>query len=614
MSESDKQTQPSPEAGASAPPGEPTKRKRKKPLPTVAESNPSQKFERTLRVLKWVGGAALWIFWIVVGIGYCLSKVAEVQRKAEDAQRRFSEVKRNQELSRLSQRNAEAMRPISEFKPNPRLWGADGQDLADFMRRADLPAQIASDRTLDVQPAANVDEQLFMLRKLDFLYGKWPQDLEDREQAAQQLASAKHELVSNLEHVKAKGMQDRLVGMYSDSIQLADRYGPLLVAELNQAEFEREIELYSLEHSRLVGKLQAQAEALAEQLGWDRKEVGFDLHGEDARQFLEAVLRGDYALVQNRLEGLKRVRPRDPFLYAGVGEVFAQQAEILADQHHVQAAIAKHQAAVSEYLRAVELIPFGPFHDELRAEYLWNAAQNADMELYYSGEKGEQPITLANTALKYWPDDPVGQIRHTKAFALARNDFFDEAQKLYEQVGQVRKQDAQFHYGRACLRSMAGEFDDSIADLKAAWAQGYRAVRSMRQDRDLSEVRRAKQSEFGELIAPNWDWNIEYGSSQNNLTISNKSEYALTSLAVKATWKGKDGTMRTEVYWADALPAGETYTFQGVFDSATPGNTDGTACVANISSEELRDVDGVKGQDVLGQYSGIATPDEDWWH
>lgn len=563
------------------------------------------------------------------------------------------------------------------FNPTNAVSQEAQPNLGDFIRSVfsqKASAQIATDTTLSVTPDAKVDEQLYLLRKLEFLYSHWPTGLGDRQEVSQELAALRHEFVRAREFAKARGMDDRLVAMYSDSLEMADRYGELLtdlgaidrdfyrksvqqtteagvdnftegfglggglavagvepitatvvigglaikqaVAGYQQQQqldeqrafaLERRANQYLIERSRLLGRIEVQAGVLAEKFGWDAHEVGFDQDEQESRQILAAVEAGDYAFLLQRAETLKKVRPRDPFVHAGSGELWAVAASNIIGDDMDDDAAAMREAAVKEYLRAVELIPAGKFHDDLRAEYLWNAAQNASLMLYHSRRKNELPITLANTALELRPRDPDGRIRHTKAFALARNGFYDDAITLFDKVGAVRGRDGGFHYDLACLLSMAGKVDESMTHLKAAWAKGQRNVRWLRKDEDLATLRARKPSDFAELTRPQWGWQIDYGFVWNDVVVQNKGDFPLQNVAVKATWKGADGTAYSEVYWADLIQAGGRVKFEGVFDNASKGKADIKNCSANIRSEEIRGVRHVKAKDVTGRYTGTAT-------
>lgn len=489
------------------------------------------------------------------------------------------------------------------------------------------------------------------------------------------MAALRHELERTREFAKTKGMDDRLVAMYSDTIQLVDHYGEMLIdfgaidkefyrksvrqitndsvdnfiegfgvggtlalagvepitatlvigglmikkaldgyqqqQQLDDEKalaLERRVKQYLIERSRMLGRIEVQAGVLAEKFGWDAHEVGFDQDNEkESQQILAALKANDYHYLLERAETLKKARPRDPFVHASYGALLVMRASKIIGYDMDKIAEEARAAAVQEYLRAVELIPAGRFHDDLRAEFLCKAAENASQMLYHSGQKNELPITLANTALKLRPRDPDGQIRSIKAFALARNGFYDDAITLFDKVGLVRGRDAEFHYNLARLLSMAGKVDESMTNLKTTWADGMREVRWMKKDRDLETLRARKPSDFAELIKPEWSWEIDYGFIWNDVIVRNKGNYPLQNVAVKAPWTGSDGTAYTEVYWTHVIKVGSKVTFEGALDDASERKEDSKKTTATIRSDEIRSGRQIKTKDVTGRYTGTAT-------
>jgi hypothetical protein len=545
-----------------------------------------------------------------------------------------------------------------------------------FGSQAKTP-QIATDKILKLTPKAEVDEQLFLIRKLEFLYLQWPTDLKDQKTVAKRLAALRYELVGVEAFATTKNYDKKVIALYSDTIELVDLYSDLLIKmgaidenfyrELNkkaleggidnfregflgggaaallgiepitasvilgghfikkafeahqeqqQLEEQRENEIENLQNdylnkrSRRLGKFEAQLDfLLQENSTWDKNEVGFDQDEEESQRILKATQTNDRQFLMERLITLSKVRPRDPFVFGDIGNFCADMAWSAGfefDNDETAEGWRKH--AVDNYLQAVRLIPSGRFHDGLRTEYLLKAAQNASASLYHSGNKSALPITIANTALKVSPRDADGRIRKVKAWALARNGVFDEAINLYQQVGTIRGRDDRFHYGLACLLSMAGKVEDSMRHLKVAWEMGYRQVRHIRKDKDLVGLRREKREDYLELWRPKWSWGMVHGTFfWNDLKVQNKSGYPWTKVVVKATWKGTDGTEYSEVYWAPSIRVNETYTFEGVFDNASESEYDKAGSRFEFKSEETRIAIRTQIKDVVGNYSGVAT-------
>ena len=89
--------------------------------------------------------------------------------------------------------------------------------------------KLGARQPLDISPAKEIDEQLYMLRKLEFIYSHWPTGFDDQEKVSRELAVIRHEFVKAKEYAQAKGMEARLIAMYGDSIEMAERYSELLI-------------------------------------------------------------------------------------------------------------------------------------------------------------------------------------------------------------------------------------------------------------------------------------------------------------------------------------------------------------------------------------------------
>jgi len=531
--------------------------------------------------------------------------------------------------------------------------------------------QKTSSLGIEVDPKA--DEQLFMLRKLEFLYSQWPTQLANQELVSRQLADVRRELVRGKEYAKAKGMEERLVTTYSDSIEIADRYGELLADfgaidrdhfrklkeageggglesavqgfGLGQALAQAGIEpisatlilsgyaikrawdgyqqgqqldeqratalqirlnQYLIERSRLLGRIEVQAGVLAEKLHWGVAEVGFDQNEVESTRVQEATERGDVKFLLQRAEQLKEARPRDPFVYAASGWLcmgLALRAR-MADWDDFEGSL--WNSARREFQRAAQLVPTGRFHDPLRTESIWLASESATRMLYYTNNKDDLPIQLADAALGFQPRDPEGRIAYTKSYALARNGRFEESLALFEKCAAIRGEDSSLLYDWACLLSLANKPEAAFSRLRESWLKGSRDVRWIRKDRDLTNLRTRLPDAFAEMVKPKWSWGISYGMVWNDVSITNNSEFPLTGLAMKVVWEGNDGRKYEEVYWANEVPVGSTHAFQGALSRATQATEKRKECIA-ASCEETRSVARISIKDAQGKYGGDAT-------
>ena len=89
-------------------------------------------------------------------------------------------------------------------------------------------AQVATEQAYKINIDPNVDEQLYLIRRLDILLGLWPTKLDNSKETSQKLASLRRELGRANEYAKTKKMDDHLVGMFADSIEMLDGFSELL--------------------------------------------------------------------------------------------------------------------------------------------------------------------------------------------------------------------------------------------------------------------------------------------------------------------------------------------------------------------------------------------------
>lgn len=535
-----------------------------------------------------------------------------------------------------------------------------------------LPAEPHSKQQVEFRADPTVDEQLFMIRRLEDFFTRWPSDFSDRGKATEAISNLRHELTLAHTYLQEKGCDKRLIAMYSDSIAMAERYGEFLadigainadfkrriegtgtlvegveagakagvglalagvepmtatlaigglmikqgiatyeernrLSQEQAAAIDRRLDKYLAERSRLIGHVEVQAEVLAEKHGWKAAEVGFDQDEEESARLADAVTSSDFQYLTEHLQELQAARPRDPFVFASTGILKETQARSVGTSNDKEAS-RLHREAKEQYLRAARLVPHGRFHESLRCDYFWKAARNASLRLYHEPQaKDEDAITISEAALRGQPRDPTGKLRFTKAFALARNGRAHEAVEVFKSCASALGDKASTHYDWACLLSLADRPDEALEHIEAAWGKGLRNVRNLREDRDLTNLRRKHGRWFGEHTTPQCDVRMDYGWAWNDAVATNTSGFPITRAIVVVTLKGIDGAESKEVYQVGHLADGQSRTVSGVFDGKRKNDEQPGARESQLFCDENAEVKTLSLDAITGVWSGYVT-------
>lgn len=530
-------------------------------------------------------------------------------------------------------------------------------------------------RAPDLTSDPKVDEQLFMIRQLEYLYSQWPRDFDDPKKVAKDLANVRQRLVRGQEYAKEKIMEKRLIDMYEESIKLADSYGNFLKnVKLIDGDFydkkssedfnnvidkttegfgvgtalavagvepisasaiivgmmiksaidsnskakkherekalaiEKETNKYLSERSKTFGKIEVQVDVLAEKLKLKPLEVGFDQENNDDEKVYKAWKDQDLEFLLLRVKNLKKIRPRDPFVYFESGLILDQISQVISDTNTLKSDSDCEEVlklAVNDYIRAVQLVPRGKQHNFIRADFIKSAASSASKLLYYSKNKDELPIWLANNALEIQPLDSSGSLRLIKSYALARNGRYDESLQTFEDCKPIIGDSYNIYFDWACLLSLAGKYDESFEKLKIAWDKGFKNVKQIKRDRDLSALRDKKKDDFDKLIKTTIEVGIDYGFVWNNVGFTNNSGFDLSNFVSRNIWCDKSGKEYVEIYFAEKLQNKKTLWFKGVFDEASQSNYRNYKY--SYSCNEKKSLNPIGVLDCNGSYNGHAT-------
>ena len=86
----------------------------------------------------------------------------------------------------------------------------------------------ASSPLLDITPSPEVDETLFLVRKLETLAERLPSQMADKDEITAQLLALRKDLAATRKYIGAKNLDPDLGRMYETTLAITDEYGTLL--------------------------------------------------------------------------------------------------------------------------------------------------------------------------------------------------------------------------------------------------------------------------------------------------------------------------------------------------------------------------------------------------
>ena len=270
---------------------------------------------------------------------------------------------------------------------------------------------------------------------------------------------------------------------------------------------------------------------VADQKGWKRAEMGWDLSEEHARLVSAMLSKGDYAALAREASRQAEMRPRDPFVRLAI---YSFQAA--ADGGN--SAFLMHLAEQSLEVR--DMIPSDGFYDDYRRGVVGQAAGIALLAREAELHRGNNPatgtrasrlaVTLWSEVLKMKPDDPTGEIRSYLAGArLADGDPRGAAREI-EPVIPLRKDDPEFKGQFATILCGIADWDNALRALEEALAAGALDVRQVRREPLLKALDEHRQEAFRKMLTPQWTWMVTDDWLQDDVVMQNNSPYPLTNV------------------------------------------------------------------------------------
>jgi hypothetical protein len=501
------------------------------------------------------------------------------------------------------------------------------------------PAQPAfaatNDSPLDIKSAANIDENLFLLRSLELTYERWPRNSLDRDYLQSWLAQTRLRTSRLRATIKDKRLDPNVGKLYDDCLQLLDTYEIYLA---NLGAIDRNAVKLAQEDSTKVArtafKLSFETANEAQQRGETApRSIGAGIvagivggaiedyqrgqaRDETKRVALEAEMRRvnaawtdakstaevivdrltklygwkpgeagfDGFTSQNMSDYLKR-RPRDPFLRVANALIRGKNetpANVLADARSC--------------LDAARQVPEGRVYDSFRTEFVAAAADLAvlaagrelDKYAYSSGPAKSAPeaVSICKTLLAFDPGDGTGNGNMLLARALGCAGRYVEAIDVAAKAKPFHR-DPYFAYRHARLMSLTGSPERSLEWFKFAIQLGYNDIAFARGDPDLQLMREKHSQAFADLIGVKWEWKIDWGIiGPDKIILTNRSPFTLTDISfdVAVSSTGFPDWRRTLT--CDSIrPGGEfSWSFSGAGITSRGNDARGTgqlACAQN---------------------------------
>lgn len=482
-----------------------------------------------------------------------------------------------------------------------------------------------ADAPYDVQPLPNIDENLFLVRALGYVYTRWPQDPTDARGVLAFTADTRQLLLRYRQRIVTQQLDPAVGGMYDDALKLLDDYESCL-AELGEIN-RKDAEQASKDAGRalVTGIYQgAQAAQKAKDLGATQDQaktigsvavIGEGINDYDKRtanrktatasevaaatarvkRLMDASLkrrqadvvditaRHGWAVGEAGFEGgtpdpkkgwpyyVER-RPRDPF--AKLCEAWTLDNAGGVDNEREAARLC---------FQASRFVPAGGdgFYDGLKRELIewadFYAVRAAAHELDYGSFTNNQvkfapdALHYARTLLAAEPDDPTGFGQYQLAWALAINGRLEEssvaADKAY--ACEAYKSDPTFAFFRARLCAAKNKPDVTEDWLRHAYRLGFCQVDWLRKDADFQTLRAAKPQVFDELTTIHTTGSIKFGLVNDDYVFANHSPFRLTDVQLDVTVIQGDQVWKKHLV-TGYLDPGRQCTFSDVF--SIPGS------------------------------------------
>ena len=514
------------------------------------------------------------------------------------------------------------------------------------------------------QPASDVDENLFALRVLGQLYQRWPTDFTDRTRAAREISEIRQNAARQLAISKIRKHDDQIPRLFEKLIELSAEYENMLidfgvidsqsVNELNQqnaddltegavkgagtlwlmgsgvmtplgggltlggiairqgfenyfarkkldarkkADYERRLNAYLIKRAKVLTEASVWIEVLSEKHRWDKGQAGFDQEAERRNSGTP-----DLQILLKKTKQLLKIRPQDPFVWASRGHLMLRNVSA-----HEETSVESCQEASRCYLKAARYVPESSHYDRYRASSLYYAAYSEYLALACKSPqaKSMRAYNIALEALKYDPKDSGAKIRFVLAASLGRAGSFARAIQSMKEIEPYHNDKSLYFRRLSWMQSEQEQYDEALQSLTRCIELGYVPIRNLLRTPDLSELRKARPSEFGKITGTRWDWEIDYGFFSNDLLIKNTSRFPLTSVYYRVETQSDEGDCDVTILWVNSIKSGQTLRWKSVLDETSKKHV--THKQLDILAQQNRSLSKVPINSLTGKYEGDYT-------
>ena len=339
---------------------------------------------------------------------------------------------------------------------------------------------------------------------------------------------------------------------------------------------------------------------------WKKREVGFSQNEDDNSVVIKAVREKNYSFLIEKQLILVNARPRDPFVYSVLGNLYYNFAMDLKykDQNLISVSFLK--SAKKQFTTAASLVPVPGFHDKLRGEILLNLSL-VFSELSYYGTSEPDAIVFAEKASEFLSGDTSGRVAHAKAFAYARNSKIIEACNEMNVALSLDAENGHLLFEAACLFSVCNDLQSSLKALKKSWDCGIMNTRALKKNTDLINVRNKFDQHVNRLVKLDVKWAPYYGFLKNNMSFYNESQIPVSNLFIRSQWFVSESSKVCEVYWERGIEPYNHVTFYDVFSGALTSNSAKEKAEIQFLCDENRSSNSIGIIDAIGKYNGIVT-------
>ncbi len=499
--------------------------------------------------------------------------------------------------------------------------------------RAARPQDSSPDQPYAIVTEPNVDENLFAIRVLAYIYANWPDSKKSRKELSAWLTNTRAFASGMRGQIRARGLDPSLDMAYQgclDSLAATEAYLAAINEIDSQANTQSTIDAFtslwtafskgsdvqstaekvmSKENAsntgavagaltglfdyaqRSTARTNTSRAAIAEQ---QRKLENTWNTGWAATQGVANILTEKFRWAPGEagFDGYQGARmsdflqryPRDPFIKA-------KYAESLAAGNDP----AQLQQAAYSSLQATELVPANRSYDSFRSQFLSDAvyysAEAASLQAGLNGYSARPAMAgyaskIARTYLSLFPNDKDrwGDVQLARALAFSGR-FAEALEHSTAAYNSDRSwaNDASFCTRYAALLSLNNQ-STLVGDwLAQSFKDGFTNIPYIRTSPDFSNFRVTQAPLYSSLTKVHWGWQIDYGLLNDDLIVKNTSAFDLTNVTVHLHIRKGEQVWNRQMK-CETIRAGDTC--KSVDIISIPGDTydEGTASLTSDQS------------------------------